>query len=118
MTTRDPDCIFCRIVAREIPATVVYDDDHVLGFRDLNPQAPVHVLLIPTDHIANTEALEPAHDAAIGAVIRAARAVANQERVADSGYRLVINTGRDANNTVDHLHVHVLGGRTLGWPPG
>ena len=118
MTTRDPECIFCRIIAGEIPATVVYDDDRVLGFRDLNPQAPVHVLLIPKQHVANTEALESTHDAAIGAVVRAARAVARQEGVADSGYRLVVNTGRDANNTVDHLHVHVLGGRAFGWPPG
>ena len=116
--TSDPECIFCKIVAHQIPASLVYEDDQMIGFRDLNPQAPVHVLLIPKEHVVNTEALEPAHDAAVGAVVRAARAVARQEGVAESGYRLVINTGRDANNTVDHLHLHVIGGRALGWPPG
>jgi histidine triad (HIT) family protein len=118
MTTRDPECIFCRIVAREIPATLVYEDAQVTGFRDLNPQAPLHVLLIPNYHVANTETLEPEHDALVGAVLRAARDVARREGVADSGYRMVVNTGRDANNTVAHLHVHLLGGRRLGWPPG
>jgi len=118
MTSRDPDCIFCRIVAREIPATLVYEDERVTGFRDLSPRAPLHVLLVPNEHVANTESLEPRHDALVGAVMRAARDVARKEGVADSGYRLVINTGRDANNTVDHLHVHLLGGRRLDWPPG
>jgi histidine triad (HIT) family protein len=116
--TRDPECIFCKIVAGEIPATVVLRNDQVTAFRDLNPQAPLHVLLVPNTHIANTEALEPDHDAAVGTVIRAASTVARQEGVADSGYRLVVNTGRDANNTVDHLHVHLLGGRPMTWPPG
>jgi len=118
MTARDPECIFCRIVAHEIPATLVYEDGQVTAFRDLNPQAPVHVLLIPNEHIANTETLEPEHDAIVGALMRAARTVAHQEGVADSGYRLAVNTGADANNTVAHLHVHLLGGRRFGWPPG
>ena len=116
--TRDPECIFCKIVAGEIPANVVLKNDQVTVFRDLNPQAPLHVLLVPNSHIANTEALEPDHDTAVGAVMRAAREVARQEGVADSGYRLVVNTGRDANNTVAHLHVHLLGGRAMTWPPG
>jgi histidine triad (HIT) family protein len=114
----DSDCIFCKIVAKEIPAGLVYQDDMVTAFRDVNPGAPVHVLLVPNQHVANTEALEASHDAAVGAVMRAARTVAQQEGVAESGYRLVVNTGRDAKNTVPHLHVHLLGGRPLDWPPG
>ncbi len=116
--TTDPDCIFCKIVSKQIPANVVYQDDQVTAFNDLNPQAPTHVLLIPNQHIANTEALEPEHDATVGAVLRAARSIARSAGVADSGYRLVVNTGRDANNTVAHLHVHLLGGRGMSWPPG
>jgi histidine triad (HIT) family protein len=116
--TADPECIFCRIVSKEIPANLVYQDEQVTAFRDLNPQAPTHVLLVPNQHIANTEALEPQHDAVVGAVMRAARTIARTAGVAESGYRLVVNTGRDANNTVAHLHVHLLGGRALGWPPG
>lgn len=118
MTTTDPDCIFCKIVAKTIPASVVYQDDQVTAFHDLNPQAPTHVLLVPNQHIANTEALEAGHDAAVGAVMRAARTIARAAGVADSGYRLVVNTGRDANNSVAHLHVHLLGGRPMTWPPG
>jgi histidine triad (HIT) family protein len=114
----DPDCIFCKIVAKQIPATIVLQDDDVTAFRDVNPQMPVHVLIVPNQHIANTEALEPRHDAAVGAVVRAARDVARLEGVAASGYRLVFNTGRDANNVVPHLHMHLLGGRPMGWPPG
>ena len=116
--TLDPDCLFCKIVAREIPANLVLQDNHVTTFRDLNPQAPLHVLIVPNRHIANTETLEQEHDAEVGAVLRAARTIARSEGVADSGYRLVVNTGRDANNTVAHLHVHLLGGRQMGWPPG
>jgi histidine triad (HIT) family protein len=116
--TADPECIFCRIVSQQIPASLVYQDDDVTAFNDLNPQAPTHVLLVPNQHIANTEALEPAHDAIVGAVIRTARTVARSAGIADSGYRLVINTGRDANNTVAHLHAHLLGGRAMSWPPG
>ncbi|MDQ3810956.1 MAG: histidine triad nucleotide-binding protein [Chloroflexota bacterium] len=112
------DCIFCRIVAREVPATIVHQDERVTAFRDLNPQAPVHLLLVPNQHIANTEALEPEHDAVIGQLVRSAGQVARDQGVAESGYRLVVNTGRDANNLVPHLHVHLLGGRQLGWPPG
>jgi histidine triad (HIT) family protein len=114
----DPDCIFCKIVAKQIPATIVLQDDDVTAFRDVNPQMPVHVLIVPNQHIANTEELEPRHDAAVGAVVRAAREVARLEGVATSGYRLVFNTGRDANNVVPHLHMHLLGGRPMGWPPG
>ncbi len=116
--TADPDCIFCKIVSKQIPANLVYQDEQVTAFRDLNPQAPTHVLLVPNQHVANTESLEPEHDAIVGAVMRTARSIARSAGVADSGYRLVVNTGRDANNTVAHLHVHLLGGRAMSWPPG
>jgi histidine triad (HIT) family protein len=116
--TADPDCIFCKIVSKQIPANLVYQDEQVTAFRDLNPQAPTHVLLVPNQHIANTETLEPEHDAIVGAVVRTARSIARSAGVAESGYRLVVNTGRDANNTVAHLHVHLLGGRAMSWPPG
>ena len=114
----DPDCIFCKIVAKQIPANIVLQTDDVTAFRDINPQMPVHVLIVPNQHVANTEELQPAHDALVGAIVRAAREVARLEGVADSGYRLVINTGRDANNVVPHLHMHLLGGRKMSWPPG
>ena len=114
----DPDCIFCKIVAKQVPTQLVYQDENVTAFRDMDPQAPVHVLLVPNQHVANTEALEAEHDAAVGRLVRTARTVARQEGVAESGYRLVFNTGRDAHNSVPHLHVHLLGGRDLRWPPG
>ena len=114
----DPDCIFCKIVGGQIPAEIVFQNDQVTAFRDVNPQMPVHVLVVPNQHIANTEALEPEHDTIVGAVIRSGREVARREGLSERGYRLVMNTGRDANNTVPHLHMHVMGGRTMGWPPG
>jgi histidine triad (HIT) family protein len=116
--TADPDCIFCNIVGGRIPAGIVYKDEQATAFRDLNPQAPVHVLVVPNQHIANTTVLDAAHDAVVGGLVRVAHTVAAQAGVSETGYRLVVNTGRDANNTVPHLHVHVLGGRSFGWPPG
>ena len=110
-------CLFCRIVAGEVPATVVHDGPRTLGFRDLNPQAPTHVLVIPKDHHANAAELAETDPAYAGEVLAAAAAVAKQEGL-DSGYRLVTNTGGDAGQSVDHLHIHVLGGRSLSWPPG
>jgi histidine triad (HIT) family protein len=112
------ECLFCRIVGGAIPATVVYQDDQVTAFRDIEPQAPVHVLVVTNQHIASTNGLEEAHDRLAGRLLRAARQVAEQEGVAESGYRLVVNTGPDAMQSVAHIHVHVLGGRHLGWPPG
>jgi histidine triad (HIT) family protein len=114
----DPDCIFCKIVGGQIPATIVLRSDQATAFRDMNPQMPTHVLVVPNEHIADTEALAPEHDAIVGALIRTARDVARQEGLSARGYRLVFNTGRDASNTVPHLHVHVLGGRPMAWPPG
>jgi histidine triad (HIT) family protein len=114
----DPECVFCKIVAKQIPSAIVFQDEHVTAFRDSNPQMPVHVLIVPNEHIANTEELEPRHDAAVGAVVRAAREVARLEGLTERGYRLVFNTGPDANNVVPHLHIHLLGGRSMSWPPG
>lgn len=114
----DPECIFCKIVAGQIPAGVVFKNDLVTAFRDINPQLPTHVLVVPNQHIDNTEALEPDHDATVGAVVRAAREIARREGLTERGYRLVFNTGRDATNSVPHLHMHLLGGRPMTWPPG
>jgi histidine triad (HIT) family protein len=114
----DPDCIFCKIVGGQIPAGIVYQDDQVTAFRDINPQLPTHIVIVPNRHIANTDALEPGHDAIVGATVRAARTIASREGLAERGYRLVFNTGPDAGNTVAHLHLHLLGGRAMAWPPG
>lgn len=112
------DCLFCSIVAGDIPATVVYEDGAVVAFRDINPQAPVHVLVIPRNHRHTAAELEASDDELVGHLVRAAGKVAGQEGVAETGYRLIINAGSDAGETVPHLHVHVLGGRAMGWPPG
>ena len=112
------ECLFCRIVGGAIPATIVYQDDQVTAFRDIQPRAPVHVLVVPNQHVASTNDLEDGHDEIAGRLLRAARLIAEQEGVAESGYRLVVNTGPDAMQSVAHIHVHVLGGRHLGWPPG
>ena len=112
------DCLFCRIVAKELPSTVVYETDEVLAFRDINPQAPTHVVVIPKAHYPDAASLAGADPALAGAVLAAAAAVARQEGVAESGYRLVFNTGPDAGQSVFHVHCHVLGGRSIAWPPG
>jgi histidine triad (HIT) family protein len=116
--TIDPECLFCRIVSGQIPAAIVHRGDHVTVFRDVNPQMSTHVLIVPNEHVASTEALEPEHDALVGELVRTARAIAATEGLSERGYRLVINTGPDAQNSVPHLHVHLLGGRAMGWPPG
>lgn len=112
------DCIFCKIVAREIPANIVYQDDRLTAFRDVNPQAPVHILIVPNEHIPSAFELEPEHDPVIGEMVRAAAVLAEREGVARSGFRLVFNTGPDAGQTVHHIHLHLLGGRHMRWPPG
>ena len=112
------DCLFCRIVAGEVPADVVAETDATLAFRDIDPQAPTHVLVVPRRHITNAATVEAADADVVAQLLLTARAVAEQEGVLDSGYRMVLNVGDDALNSVPHLHVHVLGGRRLGWPPG
>lgn len=109
------ECLFCRLVAGEIPAQIVYEDAHAIAFRDINPQAPVHVLVIPRVHVPSLAELT---GEACGTLMDAINRVARQEGIAESGYRVVTNSGPDAQQTVFHLHWHVLGGRALGWPPG
>ena len=114
--TADPSCLFCRIVAGEIPADIVRESDRTVAFRDINPQAPVHVLVVPRGHRPNAAALADADPVLAGTLLGDAAAVAEQEGLSD--YRLVLNTGPHAGQSVFHVHVHVLGGRDLGWPPG
>ena len=110
----DPNCIFCKIIRKEIPATVVDEDDNCLAFRDLNPQAPVHILVIPKVHVASVSEASATHS---GALMTRGAAIAKKEGLAN-GFRLVVNTGDEGGQTVHHLHLHVLGGRQMQWPPG
>jgi histidine triad (HIT) family protein len=112
------DCIFCRIANKEIPSQIVYEDEQCVAFRDLNPQAPVHVLIIPRQHIVNVLASGAEDKTLLGHLQWAACEVARRLNVAESGIRLVVNTNRDGGQTVDHLHLHLLGGRQMTWPPG
>lgn len=111
-------CLFCRIVNREIPASIVYDDDDVVAFNDIDPKAPTHVLVIPKKHIASLSALSEDDDAVIGKLARVAAGIAADRGIAESGFRTVFNTNRDAGQTVFHVHLHLLGGRSMTWPPG
>ena len=112
------DCLFCRLAAGEIPATIVYEDERVLAFRDLNPQAPTHILVIPRRHIPTLNDLTAEDDALVGEVTRRAAAIAKEQGLADRGYRVLFNCNADAGQTVFHIHMHLVGGRKLGWPPG
>jgi len=111
-------CLFCRIVAGEIPATEVASSEKTFAFRDLHPGAPTHVLVVPRDHIDNAGTVRPTDGAVLAEMFTTAQQVARLEGLTDRGYRLVLNVGEDSGNTVPHLHLHVLGGRTMGWPPG
>lgn len=111
------DCIFCKIINREIPAQIVYEDERCLAFHDINPQAPVHILVIPKEHFASLKDSEESHEAAIGYVMRKCAEVAAREGIAESGFRTVINTGSDAQQSVFHLHAHLIGGKPMGWNP-
>ena len=113
----DAECVFCRIVAGDIPADVVHESGTTIAFRDLDPQAPTHVLVVPRTHQPNAAALAAAQPDVLVDLVNAAAAVAEQDGLAD-GYRLVLNTGAQAGQTVFHVHLHVLGGRPMGWPPG
>ena len=112
------DCLFCKIVSREIPGSIVYEDDRVLAFNDLNPQAPTHVLVVPKRHIASLNDLTTGDDQIVGELARRAAAIARERGIAAGGYRTVFNTNRDAGQTVFHIHLHLLGGRSMQWPPG
>jgi len=112
------DCLFCQIVSGDLPADVVHDTDTTVAFRDINPQAPTHVVVIPRAHHVTVDALTEAEPALVADVLRSAAEVARAEGLAESGYRLVFNTGAGAGQTVFHVHCHVLGGRPMTWPPG
>lgn len=112
------DCLFCRIAARELPAQIVYEDEQAVAFRDIRPQAPVHILVIPRKHIPNLLGIGADDQTLVGHLLAVANQMARENGVADSGFRVVVNINRDAGQSVDHLHFHVLGGRRLGWPPG
>jgi histidine triad (HIT) family protein len=113
-----PDCLFCRIVAGEIPSTRVHDDDQVIAIRDIAPRAPTHILLIPRRHIGSAAELVDSDGPLLGRIFSVAAEIARSEGIAEAGYRLVSNVGRWGGQTVDHLHVHLMGGRSFAWPPG
>lgn len=112
------DCLFCKIVAGEVPADIVYQDEDAIVIHDINPQAPVHVLVIPRLHIAGFDGIQPEQQELMGRLAVVAARVAGQEGVSESGFRSVVNRGPDAQQSVPHLHIHVLGGRKMSWPPG
>jgi diadenosine tetraphosphate (Ap4A) HIT family hydrolase len=112
------DCLFCRIIAGEVPSTKVHEDDLVVAIRDVAPRAPTHILLLPREHIVSAADLTEAHAPTLGRLFAVAADLARREGIAEAGYRLVTNVGRYAGQSVDHLHVHLLGGRPFSWPPG
>ena len=112
------DCLFCKIIAREIPGSIVYEDDRVLAFNDINPQAPTHVLVVPKQHIESLNELKDRDDQLVGELVRRAAAIARERGISAAGYRTVFNTNRGAGQTVFHIHLHLLGGRPMTWPPG
>jgi histidine triad (HIT) family protein len=113
-----PDCLFCKIIAGEIPGAFVHQDENVVAFRDVNPQAPLHVLIVPRRHIATLNDLAAADDPLVGSMFRTAAALARQHGYDERGYRTVFNCNREAGQTVFHIHLHVLAGRGMHWPPG
>jgi histidine triad (HIT) family protein len=114
----ESNCLFCKILAGEIPADIVYESDSAIGFRDINAQAPTHVLIIPRKHIATLNDVGEDEQSIVGSLYTAAREIAAAEGIADDGYRAVMNCNEAAGQTVFHIHLHLLGGRTLSWPPG
>ena len=112
------DCLFCKIIAGEIPSTEVYSDDDIYAFRDINPAAPTHLLVIPKKHLTDVKSAGAEDEALMGKLLLRANDIAAEQGLTDDGFRYVINTGRNGGQTVFHLHLHILGGRQLGWPPG
>jgi histidine triad (HIT) family protein len=112
------DCLFCKIAGKQIPTRLVHDDEDVVAFDDINPQAPVHVLVVPRRHIATLNDLKPADDALLGKLNRVSAGIARQRGVAEPGWRAVLNVNRDGGQLVFHVHLHLLGGRPQFWPPG
>jgi histidine triad (HIT) family protein len=112
------NCLFCKIIAGEIPGTIVYQDDHLVAFRDIDPKAPMHVLIVPRRHIATLNDLTAADDGLVGSMVRRAAALAKEHGYAEHGYRALFNTNAEAGQSVFHIHLHVLAGRGFHWPPG
>ena len=112
------ECLFCRIINREVNATIVYEDEHVVAFNDINPQAPTHVLVVPKRHISTLNDLNRDDDVLVGELVRRAAAIAADRGLAAGGFRTVLNTNRDGGQTVLHIHLHLLAGRPMHWPPG
>ena len=112
------DCLFCKIVRSEIPASIVYQDDQLIAFEDIDPQAPTHVLIVPRRHVSTLNDLDAADDQLVGEMVRRAAAIASERGISAGGYRTVFNTNREAGQTVFHIHLHLIGGRPMQWPPG
>jgi histidine triad (HIT) family protein len=112
------DCLFCKILKGQIPASIIYEDERLIAFKDINPQAPLHALIVPKRHIASLNELAAEDDALVGEMVRRAAGIANQQGYAERGFRTVFNTNAEAGQTVFHIHLHVLAGRGLTWPPG
>ncbi|HEX3704721.1 MAG TPA: histidine triad nucleotide-binding protein [Vicinamibacterales bacterium] len=112
------DCLFCKIINRDIPASIVYEDDQMLAFNDIDPKAPTHVLLIPKRHMPSLLDLGPGDESLVGELVKRAAAIARERGIAAGGFRTVFNTNADAGQTVAHIHLHLLGGRPMHWPPG
>ena len=112
------ECLFCKIINREIQGSIVYEDDRLLAFNDIKPQAPTHVLVVPKRHIATLNELTPENDQIVGEMVRRAAAIAKERGVSEGGFRTVFNTNRDGGQTVFHIHLHLMGGRGMRWPPG
>jgi len=112
------DCLFCKILAGEIPADIIYESDTAIAFRDISPKAPTHVVIIPRQHIATINDIDQEHEPVVGSLFSAAKAIAAREGLAEEGYRVTMNCNKAAGQTVFHLHLHLLGGRQFDWPPG
>lgn len=112
------NCLFCKIIAGEIPSDKVYENEHVFAFRDIDPKAPTHILIVPKEHIATTNDLDESHKSIVGEIVLTAKQLAKDEGIAESGYRTVFNCNKDGGQAVYHIHLHLLGGRQMNWPPG